>query len=182
MSIRPLPALLLAPAALVAPPSAYAADYLTVPQAQQAIFPDADQFIEAAVELSDAQRSAIEKQAGVRQRWKKQAVWRAEKAGQFIGWFIVDEVVGKHEFITYAAGLTPDSHVRGIEILAYRETYGYQVRTAEWRQIFVGKTLADAFKLDEDVPNISGATLSCQNITKGVKRLLVLQQVVLNRR
>ena len=72
--------------------------------------------------------------------------------------------------------------MRGIEILAYRETYGYQVRTAEWRQNFVGKTLAAAFKLDEDVPNISGATLSCQNITKGVKRLLVLQQLVLNRR
>jgi electron transport complex protein RnfG len=181
MPIRPIPALLMVPVALVAG-TAYATEYLTVPQAQQAIFPDADQFVDATVELSDAQRNAIEKQAGVRQRWKKQAVWRAEKAGQLIGWFIVDEVVGKHEFITYAAGLTPDNHVRGIEILVYRETYGYQVRTAEWRQKFVGKTLADAFKLDEDVPNISGATLSCQNITKGVKRLLALQQVVLNRR
>jgi electron transport complex protein RnfG len=180
MPIRPIPALLMVPVALVAG-TAYATEYLTVPQARQAIFPDADQFVDATVELSDAQRNAIEKQAGVRQRWKKQAVWRAEKAGQLIGWFIVDEVVGKHEFITYAAGLTPDNHVRGIEILVYRETYGYQVRTAEWRQKFVGKTLADAFKLDEDVPNISGATLSCQNITKGVKRLLALQQVVLNR-
>ena len=181
MPIRPIHALFMVPVALVAG-TAYATEYLTVPQAQQAIFPDGDQFIDATVELSDAQRSAIEKQAGVRQRWKKQVVWRAEKAGQLIGWFIVDEVVGKHEFITYAAGLTPDGRVRGIEILAYRETYGYQIRTAEGRQKFVGKTLAEAFKLDEDVPNISGATLSCQNITKGVKRLLVLQQVVLNRR
>ena len=181
MLLRPIPALLMVPVALVAG-TAYATEYLTVAQAQQAIFPDADQFTDAPAELSDAQRSAIEKQAGVRQRWKKQAVWRAEKAGQFIGWFIVDDVVGKHEFITYAAGLTPDGHVRGIEILSYRETYGYQVRAPEWRQKFVGKTLADPFTLDQDIPNISGATLSSANIMKGVKRLLVLQQVVLNKR
>jgi len=71
--------------------------------------------MDATVELSDEQRNAIEKQAGVRQRWKKQAVWRAEKAGQLIGWFIVDEVVGKHEFITYAARL---KHHEGSEAAA----------------------------------------------------------------
>jgi len=175
--VRPIPAFVLLPAALVAP--AYAAEYLTVPQAQQLLFAEADRFVDAAVELSDDQRKAIEDKSGVRQRWKKQAVWRAEKAGQLLGWFIVDEVVGKHEFITYAAGLTPDGKVRGIEILAYRETHGYQVRNPEWRHHFEGKTLADPFKLEHDIPNIAGATLSCKNVTNGVKRLLALQQVVL---
>ena len=150
-----------------------------MPQAQQLLFADADRFVDAAVELSDDQRKAIEDKSGVRQRWKKQAVWRAEKAGQLLGWFIVDEVVGKHEFITYAAGLTPDGKVRGIEILVYRETHGYQVRNPDWRHHFEGKTLADPFKLEQDIPNIAGATLSCKNVTNGVKRLLALQQVVL---
>ena len=177
--MRPIPAFVLLPAALVAPAPAYAAEYLTVPQAQQLLFAEADRFVDAAVELSDDQRKAIENKSGVRQRWKKQAVWRAEKAGQLLGWFIVDEVVGKHEFITYAAGLTPDGKVRGIEILAYRETHGYQVRNPEWRHHFEGKTLADPFKLEQDIPNIAGATLSCKNVTNGVKRLLALQQVVL---
>jgi len=177
--VRPIPAFVLLPAALVAPAAAYAAEYLTVPQAQQLLFAEADRFVDAAVELSDDQRKAIEDKSGVRQRWKKQAVWRAEKAGQLLGWFIVDEVVGKHEFITYAAGLTPDGKVRGIEILAYRETHGYQVRNPEWRHHFEGKTLADPFKLEQDIPNIAGATLSCKNVTNGVKRLLALQQVML---
>ncbi|HXX11475.1 MAG TPA: FMN-binding protein [Burkholderiales bacterium] len=177
--MRPIPAFVLLPAALVAPAAAYAAEYLTVPQAQQLLFAEADRFVDAAVELSDDQRKAIEDKSGVRQRWKKQAVWRAEKAGQLLGWFIVDEVVGKHEFITYAAGLTPDGKVRGIEILAYRETHGYQVRNPEWRHHFEGKTLADPFKLEQDIPNIAGATLSCKNVTNGVKRLLALQQVML---
>jgi Na+-transporting NADH:ubiquinone oxidoreductase subunit NqrC len=65
--------------------------------------------------------------------------------------------------------------------LSYRETYGYQVRNAEWRRLFAGKTLADPFKLDQDIPNISGATLSCRNVTNGVKRLLALQELVLGR-
>jgi uncharacterized protein with FMN-binding domain len=53
------------------------------------------------------------------------------------------------------------------------------VRDAGWRKHFVGKTLADPFKLDEDVPNISGATLSSRNMLDGVKRLLALQKVAL---
>jgi Na+-transporting NADH:ubiquinone oxidoreductase subunit NqrC len=168
------------PAALIACAPAYAADYLTVPQAQKGLFPDADQFAEASVELDDAQRAAIEKLSGVRQRWKKQAVWRAEKRDVALGWFIVDDVIGKHEFITYALALSPDAKVIGIEILSYRETHGHQIRNADWRGKFVGKTQADPFKLDEDIPNISGATLSCRNVTNGVKRLLALHQVVLS--
>jgi Na+-transporting NADH:ubiquinone oxidoreductase subunit NqrC len=173
------PTLIAVPAALVAYSAAYAAEYLTVPQAQQALFPDADRFVDASVQLTDAQMKAIDKQSGLRQRWQKQAVWRVEKEGQLLGWFIVDQVIGKHEFITYAAALTPDNKVRGIEIMIYLETYGYQVRDPEWRKKFVGKTLADPFKLDDDIPNISGATLSSRNVMNGVKRLLVLQQVAL---
>jgi Na+-transporting NADH:ubiquinone oxidoreductase subunit NqrC len=179
--MRPVPALVMVPAALIAPAPAFAADYLTIPQAQQALFPEAERFVDAAVELSDEQRKAIEKLSGVRQRWKKQAVWRAERQGEPIGWFVVDDVVGKHEFITYAAALSAEGKVRGIEILSYRETHGYQVRNPDWRAKFVGKTAADPFKLDEDIPNISGATLSCYNVARGVKRLLALQQLVLAR-
>jgi hypothetical protein len=39
-----------------------------------------DRFVDAAVELSDDQRKAIHDKSGVRQRWRKQALWRAEKA------------------------------------------------------------------------------------------------------
>jgi len=45
-------------------------------------------------------------------------------------------------------------------VLVYHETHGYQIREPQWRQVFNRKTLADPFKLDNDIPNISGATLS----------------------
>lgn len=167
-------AMLLPVAALVAP-QAFAADYLTVAQAQAALFPGAH-LAPQTLKFTAEQRDRIKAGAGVRQRTDEQAVWRAERDGKLQGWFIVDEVVGKHEFITYATAISPDGHVLGLEILSYRETHGGQVREPGWRARFVGKTAADPFKLDQDIPNISGATLSCRNLTDGVKRLLVIQQ------
>jgi Na+-translocating ferredoxin:NAD+ oxidoreductase RnfG subunit len=171
---------LLLPAVFVA--QAHATDYLSVAQAQTLLFPAANSFTDATLKLTSDQRDKIKDQAGVRQRTDEVKVWRAERDGQALGWFFVDEVIGKHEFITYATAVGRDGKVLGIEILSYRETHGGQVRDAQWRKNFVGKSLVDRFKLDEDVPNISGATLSCRNLLDGVKRLLVVQQLYLANR
>lgn len=176
--MRAIPALVVLPAALGAA-TAYGAEYLTIPASQKALFPEAELFVDVKVHLSDEQRKQINKLSGLRQRQEEQPVWRAERNGELLGWFIVDEVVGKHEFITYAAALSPAGKVLGIEVLVYRETYGGEIREASWRDQFRGKALSDAFKLDQDINNITGATLSCRNVTNGVKRLLALQQVAL---
>ena len=60
----------------------------------------------------------------------------------------------------------------GIDILAYRESHGSEVRLPAWRSQFVGKGPADPIKLGADVANISGATLSCTHITDGVHRIV----------
>lgn len=165
---------LVLPAVLVASTSGYAAVYLTVEQAQRAIFPEA-RFSPANVKLTAEQRRAIEKASGVRVRSPDVRVWRVTGRG----WFIVDEVIGKHDYITYAAGLNADGSVQGIEILEYRETYGGEIRDERWRRQFAGKTIRDPLKLGGDIGNISGATLSCRHVTDGVKRLLALHEIVL---
>lgn len=167
---------LLPVAAIVSP--VYAADYLTAEQAQKAIFPDAQSFEARPAHLTSDQQDKIKSLSGVRQRWDTQKVWRAVKDGKTLGWFVVDEVIGKHEFITYGVGITPDGHVVSMEVMSYRESYGGAVRDASWRKNFIGKTLADPFKLDEDVPNISGGTLSSRNLLDGVKRVLVIQKIL----
>lgn len=159
--------------------SAQATDYLTVQQAQTLLLPGASTFAEQPLKLDDAQRDRIKSLSGLRQRWDVQKVWRAEKGGQLVGWFLVDEVIGKHEFITYATAISPDGKVLGVEVLSYRETHGGQIRDAAWRKTLVGKSLGDKFKLDEDVPNITGATLSCRNVMDGVKRMLAIHKLFL---
>ena len=157
----------------------YATTYLTVEQAQKQCFPDATQFVSADVKLTPAQIKAIEKDSSVRVRLNTQKVWRAMDGNKFLGWFVQDEVLGKHEFIQWVLALNADSTVRQIEILDYRETYGYQIREEKWRQQFYGKQHGAKLKLDDDIKNISGATLSCRHIADGVKRLLSLHDLVL---
>jgi Na+-translocating ferredoxin:NAD+ oxidoreductase subunit G len=160
--------------------SARAAEYLSIPQAQVALFPPGTKFEKVAVNLTADQLRRIKDKSGTRQREKSPAVWKAMQGGKHAGWFIVDNVIGKHEFITYGAALSASGSVLGIEILTYRETHGEEVADAKWRAEFKGKTLSSPFKLDQDIPNISGATLSTRNITDGVKRLLVLREIALN--
>lgn len=125
--------------------------------------------------LTPAQRKAIERESRTRVLKNEQRVWRVSGGG----WFIVDEVVGKHEFITYALGLNADGSVHGLEIMDYRESYGGQVRDPKWRAQFTGKTKAAPLVLDQDIKNISGATLSSRHIADGVRRLLAFHNVVL---
>lgn len=163
----------------VAPVSAFAVQYLSVEQAQGVLFPGEGRFVAADLSIAGAVKRQIEEASGVRVRNTVLKVWRVEKAGRTDGWFVVDEVIGKHEFITYAVALSADGVVRGVEILDYRETHGGEVRNAKWRQQFIDKKSGDAFELDEDIRNISGATLSCKNVTNGVKRIVATYQAML---
>lgn len=174
--MKHLSVLLFAPAAIAAP-AAYASVYLTVSQAQQALFPGA-KLVDASVMLTEAQARHIAERSGVQTRRREQRVWRAEGAG----WFILDEVVGKHELITYALALDSGGRVRGIEILEYRESYGREIRNDAWRRQFAGKSTADPLRLEQDIRNISGATLSCRHVTDGVRRLLALHDIALKGR
>ncbi len=163
--------------ALVASPAA-ATDYLTLEQAQRVLIPQAASFRPVAVALSDAQRKRIGKLAGTPQRTAQPKIWQALDGKRTLGWVFVDEVIGKHEFITYAVAISPDGQVLGVEIMSYRESKGGQIRNPRWRAQFKGKSSQDRLRLGKDIANISGATLSCRNVTDGVKRLLVLQSVL----
>lgn len=138
-------------AALVSAASpAYAVQYLSIAEAQKQAFPSATH--------------STEVQAG--------RVWKAEAGGKVAGFFIFDRVIGKHLFIDYAVALTPGGAVHRVEILEYRESYGGEVRSPSWLAQFVGKSSGSALKINGDIRNISGATLSSTHVTEGVKRIL----------
>jgi electron transport complex protein RnfG len=159
---------------------AHATEYLTVEQAQKVLFPGATDFTKKSVDLSEADLQKIKDQAGVKQRNKNPDIWSVQSKGKKLGYFFIDDVVGKHEFITYAVAVNTVGEVQGIEILNYRETHGGEIRQDSWKKNFKGKKVTDPFKLDQDVPNITGATLSCRNVLDGVKRILTLYQILEN--
>jgi Na+-translocating ferredoxin:NAD+ oxidoreductase RnfG subunit len=157
----------LAPLAIVA----HAEIYMTDEAAVHSIFPpnsSGGKFERKVITLTPDQIASIEKSSGEKVH-TSQLMTFVNAAKDLV---FIDQVLGKHELITIAVGMSHDGSVRGIEILEYRETYGSQVRGAEWKKQFVGKNTTSDLKLGSDIKNISGATLSSSHITVGVKRLV----------
>ncbi len=140
-----------AAAVLSAAAPAYAVRYLSIEEAQKAAFPSAHF---TAVQVG--------------------RVWKAEAGGRVVGLFVFDRVVGKHLYIDYAVALSPSGAVQRVEILEYRESYGGEIRGSSWLAQFVGKTSGSALKINGDIRNIAGATLSSTHVTEGVKRVLAV--------
>lgn len=154
----------IASVAIAAP--AHALVYMTVEQAQQLMFRD-QSLTAIPVILSAADIAGIEHDSGVRVFAGSLRAWKADD-----GYFFVDAVIGKHDLITYAVALTKEGKIRQTEILEYREAYGGEVRNAHWRAQFNGRQHGDPVRIGQDIQNISGATLSCEHVTDGIRRLL----------
>jgi Na+-translocating ferredoxin:NAD+ oxidoreductase RnfG subunit len=161
---------------------ALAEHYLTLAEAQKICFPNADTFEAQQLRLSSEQSKAIEQKSGVKVRKNEIRFSVARTRANTVGVLMVDHVVGKHELIDYAVAISPEGTVLQVEILEYREHYGGEIRNAKWRQQFKGKSAASKLKLNDDIYNISGATISCRNVTDGIRRVLATFEVVVRPR
>ncbi|HTT43438.1 MAG TPA: FMN-binding protein [Steroidobacteraceae bacterium] len=160
-------------------PVVVAADYLTVPEAQRALFPQADGFTEVALTLTPAQHAQVAALAGTQPPHRSLRVFRAERGAQPLGYVFIDEVIGKEDFITYAAGIDAAGRLGPLEVLSYRESHGGEIRNEAWRRQFAGRADLESLRVQTDIKNIAGATLSCEHVTQGVRWLRALWQVAL---
>src|SRR5258705_8749999 len=110
--------------------SAYAVQYLSIPEAQKLAFPSATRFVET--------------QAG--------RVWKAQAGDRVIGQFVFDRVIGKHLFIDYAVALGPGGQVQRVEILQYRESYSGEVRQGSRLARIIGKAKGRSLEVNKDNP------------------------------
>ena len=167
-------------AALMMPASVVvAADYLTIDAAQKTIFPSADSFEPIVFALTADQKSAVAALAGPQPPHGSLRVWKATNAGTAQGYFLLDEVIGRSDLITYAVGIGPDGALTSIEVLSYRESHGAEIRNAAWRRQFANRRELSELEFRTDIKNISGATLSSEHVTQGVRWLLALWETVL---
>lgn len=153
----------------------FAAVFADIEQAQRMLFPRSDHFTPVAIDIDNTRAVELARLAEVRipQNFRPQ-VWLASHAGQPDGWVMSDRVVGKVDWIDFAVAFDSQGGVLGVEILAYRESHGSEIRQAAWRRQFVGRQGPGSMRFADDIRNISGATLSCQHLTEGVQRLSAL--------
>lgn len=152
---------------------AHAEIYMSEAQAVATLLPG-QVTIRADVDLTEDEIKKIEAAADQKVRSPHQKIYKS-KSGDVV---FVDQVLGKHEFITFATAISKAGKVLGTEILEYRESYGQAVREQSWLKQFVGKDAHASLKVGDEIKNISGATLSSNHITGGIKRLLQTYDVI----
>ena len=175
--LLPIPAIVLA--TLAPAPIVVAADYLSLDAAQHAVFPQADSFTPVVVTPSAAQLQMLLAQAGPQPPHGSIRIWRATRAGVPLGYFFVDEVNGKENLITYALGIDATGALCNLEIMSYRESHGGEIRNPAWRAQFDHRSALGQLRFGIDIKNISGATLSSEHVTQGVRWLMALWQSLL---
>ncbi len=158
--------------ALAGSPALAGAFYLTAEQAQSLLFPEAT-FTESFHQLTDGEIKDIQTETDVKVRDRRVRAWRVSTGG----WFIIDQVKGRDDTVTYALGLDASGIVTGIEIIKCWPHYS-QIRLPAWRAQFIGKTHGTVDDGD-GIKFISRATLSSRHITEGVTRILATFAIAL---
>jgi hypothetical protein len=101
-----------------------------------------------------------------------EVVLKLLRGDELLGYAQVRNVKGKDQPITYLVATDTALRLRDIDILVYREAYGGEVAYEPWRRQFRGKSAADSMVVDRQIRGISGATISVNAVTAGVRAAL----------
>jgi Na+-translocating ferredoxin:NAD+ oxidoreductase RnfG subunit len=157
--------------------------YLTEEQALKLLFPKSQHVRAEELRLAAEQKARIQERIGWKFPEETFRAFKAETNGKVDGYAVIQETIGKHRPITYMVGITPDGLVSDIEILVYRESKGSEVRMKRFNYQYEGKSVLDPIRINKDIINITGATMSVRSVSAGVKRALVLvDEFYINRR
>lgn len=148
---------------------------LTERQAITKVFPRAHWFAADSLRPDSATRALLERVLGrplyepvypVRRAW--------DEARGFLGYTLVTEERGKYRPITMLIGIDSARRVAGVQILVYREPRGGEVGREYFLRQYRGKAIGDPIRLNRDIINISGATISVQSVNTAVRKTLAL--------
>lgn len=97
---------------------------------------------------------------------------RARRDDVLLGYALVRNAMGKDQPITYLVAVDTSLALLDVDILVYRESYGGEVAYEPWRRQFRGKRPGDPLEVGREVRGISGATISVNAVTAGIRRAL----------
>jgi len=91
-----------------------------------------------------------------------------------LGYAIIGEEIGKYRTITFLVAVDLQLQISSVAILVYRESRGGEVRRQRFLRQYRGKDGADPIRINRDIINITGATLSVRALNAGVRKSLLL--------
>ena len=154
--------------------TASAETLLTQDQALKVVFPKSESVQTEKKTLNDQQRQELENNTGLRCPESEYPTVLARTRGEADGYAVILNEIGKHENITFIVGVSPKGKVLEVAVMEYRESRGGEVREQRFLSQFKGKTSSDPIRVNQDIVNYTGATLSSYAISRGVRRALAL--------
>ncbi|MHC4269061.1 MAG: FAD:protein FMN transferase [Planctomycetota bacterium] len=155
--------------------------FLTVKQALKEVFPECDEILYDEFPLTADEKSQL--QNTLRRKIYEDGfiVYVGMKSGEIDGYAIITEEVGKFHPYTFIVSVKPNGKIDKIAILVYRESRGAEIAKKRFLYQFKGKSLKNKIRINKDIINISGATMSVVTMCKGVKKVLgVIDQFYLS--
>ncbi len=121
---------------------------------------------------TDAEIARVERELHTPVRDSSLVVHHICQNNTFLGYGVVTNQYGKYRPITILVGVKPDFSVQGVRILVYRENRGGEVRRKRFLHQYRNKTTEDPIRINRDIINISGATISVRGVNAGVRKVL----------
>ena len=148
--------------------------FLTEEDALKLMLPQSERIRKEVLKLAPEKKLQVEERIGWKFPEDSFEVYVGETGKQVDGYALIQNTIGKHKPMTYMVGVDVHGRVSNVELLVFREARGSEVRTKRFNVQYEGKTVLDPVRINRDIINISGATMSVRSISAGVKRVLVL--------
>lgn len=158
--------------------SGYSQVFKTQSDVLKEIFPEDSTVDRKVVFLTDEQTSKIEKLAKAKLESKLITYYVGAVDDSTVGYAFFETNVVRTKPATFVVALHANGEIRFVEILAFYEPLDY-LPTQRWLRLFTDKILNDNLWPKRDIHNISGATLTVQAITQGVRKILAIHQIII---
>ena len=133
------------------------------------------------LQIKNELKNSIEKKAGQKFFSNEVYLYKIFIGKKLIGYGLLDNVYGKSLPITFLGMYDNTGKILCSEIIKYREPYGGAIQSKEWNDQFKGKNMESDFVVGKDVSGISGATISVNSVTKGIKKLTLLLNEIISK-
>jgi thiamine biosynthesis lipoprotein ApbE len=148
--------------------------YLTEEQALREVFPHCDEILFNVIPLTEEEKSQLQNRLRRKIYEDFFVVYMGIKSGKVTGYAIITEEIGKFHPYTFIVSVDLKGKINKIAILVYRESRGSDIAKKRFLYQFKGKSLKNRIRINRDIINISGATMSVVTMCKGVKKILTV--------
>ena len=148
--------------------------FMSEDEAIKIVLPKSQRVHKEVIQLSQDKKDLIEQRIGWKFPEESFEVYIGETGDKIDGYAMIHNTIGKHKHMTYMVGVDAKGVCSDVELLVFREARGSEVGRKRFNVQYEGKTVLDPIRINKDIINITGATMSVRSISAGVKRVLVL--------